>query len=225
MEMMNEKDRKKIILEAHKFGGISLRHQSLKVHKNGAKFPISRAYIDDELLDPEIKYTLVLIPEIKIASKTTVVLSFFKRKAGPVVFYSYPENSLNEKEIYRIANIMDQAFKEGFYIHQSSIISSLNYYFEIPSEWARGNKEMLMISVVLDTKITQTIEQIIRSIFEDFISGLKNNKELFKALYIEDTDSYSEEEHSNIKEISENLQSTINELYKKVIISIRDKKE
>ena len=47
MKMMNEKDRKDIISEVQKFGGIGLRHQSLRVHKNGAKFPISKTYIDD----------------------------------------------------------------------------------------------------------------------------------------------------------------------------------
>ena len=80
MKMMIEKDRKNIISEVQKFGGIGLRHQSLRVHKNGAKFPISKNYIDDELLDPEILYTLILIPEIKIATRTGVVLSYFARK-------------------------------------------------------------------------------------------------------------------------------------------------
>ena len=67
MEIMNEKERKKMIVDSHKFGGISLRGQLLRVHKNGAKFPISKAYIDDELLDPAVSYTLILIPEAKIA--------------------------------------------------------------------------------------------------------------------------------------------------------------
>ena len=57
LNVMNEKERKRIILESRKFGGLSLRRQKLRVHKNGAKFPISKIYIDDEVLDPKISYT------------------------------------------------------------------------------------------------------------------------------------------------------------------------
>ena len=158
MEIMNEKDRKKMIRDSHKFGGISLRRQMLRVHKNGAKFPISKAYIDDELLDPAVTYTLILIPEAKIATKTSVLLSFFKRRSGPHVFYSFPEDALNNVEKESIGEMMIQASKERFFINYSSVISSINYYFELHSDWARGNKEMLMISVSLDRKINQAVE-------------------------------------------------------------------
>lgn len=223
MEMMNEKVRKKMILEAHKSGGISLRHQLLRVHKNGAKFPISKVYVDDGLLDPGIKYTLVLIPEIKIATKTTVTLSYFQRKKGFTILYSYPEDVLKEEEKEKLADVIEAVVKEGFFIYQSSIISSLNYYFEIPSDWARGNKELLMISVILDTSINKKIETIIQAICINFVSKLKINKEFFKAVYFNDINLFPEEEHSNIKKISEKLQSIIKEIYEKVSISTHQK--
>jgi len=225
MEAMNEKDRKKIILESQKFGGISLRRQKLRVHKNGAKFPVSKAYIDDELLDPEITYTLILIPEVKIASKSAIALNYFHRRIGPKTFYSYPEDVLNEDIKAIIANIGFQAGKDGFFVHQSSILSSLNHYFEIPSDWARGNKEIMEISVILDTVIDREVEKIIQSLCIDFISQITRNKGFFKALYFEVLDKYSEEERSEIEKISENLRTRIKEFYKKVIISIRQKKE
>ena len=181
---MNEKDRKKILFESRKFGGISLRRQMLRVHKNGAKFPISKAYIDDEILDPNVSYTLILIPEAKIATKTSVILTYFKRRSGPHVFYSFPEDALNNVEKEIIVEIMIQSFKERFFVRQSSIVSSLNYYFELHSDWARGNKEMLMISIILDRKVSQAIEEIIQSLCTDFESQLSSIQDLFKALYI-----------------------------------------
>ncbi len=219
MEMMKEKERKKIVLDVHKYGGISLRHQSLRIHKNGAKFPISKVYIEDGLVDPEIKYTLVLIPEIKIADLTTVTLSYFQRKKGLTIFYSYPENFLKAKEKENLADLMELIVGEGFFVHQSSLISSLNYYFEIPSDWARGKKELLMISIILDTAITQEIEKTIEVDCLNFVAELKNNKEFFKALYIEDIDLFQVEEHSNIKKMSEKLRSILKEIYKKVNLS------
>ena len=218
MEIINEKDRKKLILESQKYGGISLRRQKLRVHKNGAKFPISKAYIDDELLDPEISYTLILIPEVKIADQTIVSLTFFKRRSGPLIYYYYPENSLNATEKASIMDIMVQVSNEKYFIHQSSNLSSLNYYFEIHSDWARGKKEMLMISVILNTKITKSIEDIILSICIDFETDLTSIKDIYKALYDKDLDSFSDEEQSDIEKISRILRTKIKELHKKIRI-------
>ncbi len=224
MQMMNEKDRKKIISEVRNFGGIGLRRQSLRVHKNGAKFPISKSYINDELLDPEITYTLILIPEIKIATRTIVALSYFHRKLGPSVFYTYPKNALNEKEKWRITEVMDQTFKEGFFSHQSSVLSSLNYYFEIHSDWARGNKEMLMISIVLDKIPNPTLEDLIQTDFVDFGLQLKEKKDIYKSLYKKVIDTFPEEDRSDIESISESLRTAIKDFYKKVIIRTQQKR-
>ncbi len=218
MEIMNEKNRKKLILESQKCGGISLRRQKLRVHKNGAKFPISKAYVDDELLDPEISYTMVLIPEAKIANQTVVSLTFFKRKSGPLIYYYYPENSLSITEKSSLVDIMVSASNEGFFIHQSSNLSSLNYYFEIQSDWARGKKEMLMISVILNTKIAKSIGHIILPICIDFESQLKSIKNLYKALYYRELESFSDQEQSDIEKLSRDLHMKIKEFYKKIII-------
>ena len=218
MEIMNEKDRKKMIVNSHKFGGISLRRQMLRVHKNGAKFPISKAYIDDELLDPDVSYTLILIPEAKIATKTSVTLSFFKRRSGPHVFYSFPEDALNNVEKESIGDMMIQASKERFFINQSSIISSVNYYFELHSDWARGNKEMLMISISLDRKINKAIEEIIHSLCIEFVSLLISTQNIYKALYFDELDRFSDEENADIKTINEDLKVIIREFYKKINI-------
>ncbi len=222
---MNEKDRKEIISEVQKFGGIGLRRQSLRVHKNGAKFPISKTYIDDELLDPEIAYTLLLIPEIKIATKTTVALSFFARRKGPLVFYSYPEGSLDDGLSIQIANIMVQGIKEGFFVHRSSTVpASLNYYFEIPSEWARGNKEMLMISINLDIPTNQLLEEDMKEICVDFVSQLKSTEGIFKALYLKEIDKFQEKDRSDIKKTGESLKAKLIEFYKEIAISTKQKK-
>ena len=221
MKMMSEKDRKAIISEVQKFGGVSLRRQSLRVHKNGAKFTISKTYIDDELLDPEMTYTLILIPEIKIASKTVVTLSYFDRKLGPLIFYSYPED-IHDDRLPLIINIMDQAYEEGYYVHMSSIVpSSLNYYFEIHSEWARGNKEMLMISVILEKPINKLLGQTIQEICTDFATKLKNIEGLFKALYVKEIEKFPEKEHSDIKKVNENLRRKIEDFYQEISISTK----
>lgn len=221
MEIMNEEDRKKIILESRKYGGLGLRRQVLRVHKNGAKFPVSKAYVDDEILDPNIKYTLILIPEVKIAKQTAVVLSYFHRRIGPLTFYSFPEDALSDQDKGRVANIGFEAAKNGFIVHQSSLLSSINQYFEIPSDWARGKKEILALSVILDISIDREVEGIVQILCKDFIEEIKTNKNQYKSLYA-NVEKISDEERKEAKKSSEILRVKIKEFYEKIVSSIAD---
>ena len=206
MKMMNEMERKKIITDVLKYGGIGLRRQSLRVHKNGAKFPISKNYIDDEVLDPKNKYTVIIIPEINVAPDISIILSFFTRRKGPTIFHSYPDYALTESERITIVQNMDQAYKKEFFVQQSSTTpSSLNYYFEIHSDWARGKKEMFLISIIINKPITPIIEEILQPICMDFATQLKNDENSFKAIYINDMDRVPDQEQSEIKIYSEGL--------------------
>ncbi len=112
-----------------------------------------------------------------------VAISYFHRKIGPIVWYSYPEETLSEEEKGHLADIMDQSYEEGFFMHKFGILTSMNYYFEIPSEWARGNKEMLMISLILDSAPQIGFEKPIQSWSESFANRLKAKNEIYKAFY------------------------------------------
>jgi len=215
---MKEIERKKLITDVVKYGGIGLRRQTLRVHKNGAKFPISKNYIDDEILDAKKTYTIILIPEIKIATDTSIILSFFTRRDDPLIFYSFPEGALNISEKLNIIKNIDQTFKKEFYIQESSFIpSSIHFYFEIPSEWARGKKEQLLLSIILNKPITPILEETLRPICKDFAIQLKNDENTFKGLYINHMDRVSEKDQQEIKIYSNGLRERIKKLYIQII--------
>ena len=222
MKMMNEIERKKLITDVIEHGGIGLRRQVLRVHKNGAKIPISKNYIDDEVLSPKNTYTVILIPETKIAANTSIILSFFNRKKGPIVFHSYPENALIESEMIEITQNMNQAFNKEFFVqHSSTVPSSLNYYFEVYSDWARGKKEMLLLSIIINKPITPILEKIIQPICLDFATQIKNEENTFKAIYINQMDSRSEKDQSEIKLYSNGLKERIKHFYIQLIQSLQ----
>ncbi|HEY0089632.1 MAG TPA: hypothetical protein VGB37_12360, partial [Candidatus Lokiarchaeia archaeon] len=100
--------------------------------------------------------------------KTIVTLSYFHRKIGPLVFYSFPEELLDGDLSVRIANIMDQTFNEGFFTHSFESVNSSNYYFEIHSDWARGNKDMLMISIIFEQQTTPEMEKNVSALSKEF---------------------------------------------------------
>ncbi len=63
MMLIDGKERKKLITDVKRYGGITIPRMKLQVHQSGAKFPISKVYVDDEQLNPDKFYTLVIIPE------------------------------------------------------------------------------------------------------------------------------------------------------------------
>ncbi|MFX1382099.1 MAG: hypothetical protein ACFFBP_06600 [Promethearchaeota archaeon] len=217
--MMEEIERKKMISYIHEFGGIGLRHQTIRVHKNGAKLPISKVYLDDEILNPESSYTVILIPEIKLATRISVLLSYFSRRFGPTPFIIFPEQEISENEMRILAQNMAEATKKEFFVYLSNVIpSTLNYYFEINSEWARGNKEMLMITIMVNKPIIPLMEEDIQEICVKFAEKVKNIEGAFKALYLKDINSFQEKDRSDIIKINENMQVNLKKFYNEISV-------
>ena len=156
--------------------------------------------------------------------KTIVAISYFHRKIGPLVFYSYPKNSLDKDLSIKIANIMDQQFNEGFFTHSFENLKSMNYYFEIHSDWARGNKEMLMISTVFDQQILPEIEEKISNLCIEFSERLQSNEEIYTAFYINEL-NYHENEKGIILKNETLVKAWLNNLYWAIIEDTREKTE
>ncbi|HME52005.1 MAG TPA: hypothetical protein VKM55_07295 [Candidatus Lokiarchaeia archaeon] len=114
-----------------------------------------------------------------------VTLSYFDRKVGPTVFMEYPEK-IGEEEKMTLNQIFDQTTNEGFFSHSlntKEFVTSLNYYFEIKSDWARGLKEMLMCSLLFTEKLTSEKEHEVLSWISDFVMKMHSRTDVFKAFY------------------------------------------
>lgn len=157
--------------------------------------------------------------------KPIVALSYFHRKIGPLVFYSYPENMLDEQLSARIANIMDQTVSEGFFTHSFEQNSSNNYYFEIHSDWARGNKEMLMVSIIFDQQINSEIEQNVSVLCTEFLEKLLSNEEIYTAFYINDINNFDEPDKDLIYKNNSIIKLWVKELYWAALEDTREKSE
>jgi hypothetical protein len=141
------------------------------------------------------------------------------------VFYSYPEGVLDEELSVRIANIMDQTFNEGFFTHSFENLNSLNYYFEIHSDWARGNKEMLMISIIFDQQTSPEVEQNVSMLSKDFSERLQANDEIFTAFYINDLNNFDETDRESIIKYDSSIKLLFKELYWAIIEETRERTE
>ena len=156
--------------------------------------------------------------------KTIVALSWFHRKIGPLVVYSYPKDSLDKDLSVKIANFMDQQFNEGFFTHSFENLRSLNYYFEIHSDWARGNKEILMVSTIVDQQLSPEIEEQISDLCIEFSERLRSNEEIFTAFYINDL-NYHENDKERIIKNESLIKAWVESLYWVILENTREKTE
>jgi len=157
--------------------------------------------------------------------KTITALSYFHRKIGPIVFYAYPENLLDEQLSLRIANIMDQTVSEGFFTHSFENRKSMNYYFEIRSDWARGNKEMLMVSIVFERQISPDLEANVFTLCSEFSEKLLTNENIFTAFYINDINNFDEKDKDLIISNNSLIKLWVKELYWAVLEETRERSE
>ena len=120
---------------------------------------------------------------------------------------------------------MDQQFIEGFFTHSFEEIITLNYYFEIQSDWARGNRDMLMISIIFNQQMITEIEDKIQSLCSEFSEKLKSNEEIYTAFRIGDIRNFDKEEQEIIIKNNELVKLWVRELYWATIEVTREKSE
>jgi hypothetical protein len=132
---------------------------------------------------------------------------------------------IDEQLSIRIANIMDQTVNEGFFTHSFDKWNSMNYYFTIRSDLARGQVEMLMVSIIFDQQTTPEIEQNVKNLCIEFSESLQANEEIYNAFYINDSRSFDEEEKEIIKKNDKIIKGTLRDLYKAIIEDTREKSE
>jgi hypothetical protein len=77
-----------------------------------------------------------------------VVLSYLHRKMGSIVLHTFPKQELDDKLSVRVANILNQTVSKGFFTFSSEDKLFINLYFETQSDWARGNNEKVMVSLI-----------------------------------------------------------------------------
>ncbi|UYP47969.1 hypothetical protein NEF87_004254 [Candidatus Lokiarchaeum ossiferum] len=125
-----------------------------------------------------------------------LILTYFNPIIGPDILYSVPKNItdiVSEDDINQIKRLMDAA-TPGFFTHAfSAELNTANYFFMIPSAWARGKQEMVMITKIIEEESPNFNSY--EHEFKEFVKIIKEKrKEIYKALYINNPPLNYEEE-------------------------------
>ncbi|MFW9877488.1 MAG: zinc ribbon domain-containing protein [Candidatus Thorarchaeota archaeon] len=152
-----------------------------------------------------------------------VIFSYFHPRKGTSIFYSFPETPLGKEISERLYDIMTQQYEEEFFIHSYENFKILNYYFQIPSEWARGKREMVMISVILNQQISSEIEENIAVLCKKFSEKLQSNKNVYTGFYTYELNKHDEMEKERIIKNEGLIKKSVQDLYWEIKEEIRNK--
>ncbi len=116
-----------------------------------------------------------------------LVLSYFNTIVGPIITHALrlgnsktPANLPPDLE-NQIQKFIDSQLDEGFFSHSFKTYKTANYYFYIPSDWARGKREILCLSIITQSRKPE----LFKATLEAGVTRIKAIPGLFKAFYRE----------------------------------------
>jgi ADP-ribosylation factor protein 6 len=151
-----------------------------------------------------------------------VVLSYFHSIYGPRVLIQTPK-VFTDQRVERVAKLMDTIFEKGYFIHKFSDIIAANYLFQIQSPWARGRKEMVLISVIFDSDTSENITEY-EIPLKEFITKFRRVPKNHQCFYKSDFSKHKFKE--SIDEKFSTVEILLKDLYKALpleTVSIRGK--
>ncbi|MFX0012013.1 MAG: hypothetical protein ACFE9R_16985, partial [Candidatus Hermodarchaeota archaeon] len=123
-----------------------------------------------------------------MASESILCITYFDTVLGPNIFYcSAPLNKVEHPDLGRILEFSEA---EGSFIFTYRKFQTINHIFSIDSEYARGGKEILMITFMIRAayfkdEITDVYNFLLSKTpnLENFASDIKKLKELTSVIH------------------------------------------
>ncbi|MEJ2248998.1 MAG: PAS domain S-box protein [Candidatus Lokiarchaeota archaeon] len=109
-----------------------------------------------------------------------LILSHFDFLYGPRIILKAPD-SVDDTDLKKIPILMD-LYEKGFFVHIFGKFKSANCIFEIESKYARGKKEVLLLSFLVDINNDINLE-LAKELLTQFSTEIKKIKDIYKAFY------------------------------------------
>ena len=147
-----------------------------------------------------------------------LALLYFNTIIGPEIYFSHP-GSILEKVGKKMLGFFDLDMSDQFFevtlIEEDLKITNL--YFEITSCWARGNKEMLMLSVITEKDFRN---ELLYDKMKDYTTKIMSLVNGYKAFYPK---GFLKENDPEIDLKVKEIHEIILECYDKLGESIKEK--
>jgi len=145
-----------------------------------------------------------------------LILSYFDKIMGPVITHAMLlENPSIHAKIPKdletqIQRFIDSQAEERFFSYSFKIYTTANFYFKIPSEWARGKNEILCLTIITKSKKPE----LFKSTLDAGVARLKAIPDLFIAFYRE-----NQADEENIKKKQQDLKETLAKICQDALIA------
>ena len=154
-----------------------------------------------------------------------VILLYFHTRIGTSIFYSFPETPLGKEITTRLYDIMTQQKEEEFFTHSFENLKILNFYFQISSEWARGKREMVMISIITNPQISPEIEESLSLLCKKFSEKMQSNEDIYTGFYTYELNKHDDVDKERIIKNENLIKETVQDLYWETFEETRKKSE
>jgi len=154
-----------------------------------------------------------------------VILSYFHTRIGTDIFYTFPKTQVDSEISDRLYDVMTQQNEEEFFTHTFGNLKLLNYYFQIRSDWARGNREMLMLSIMITQQISPEIEETISTLCKKFVERMRSNGDIFTGFHIKELNNHDEDDKERIIKSELLVREWVKDLYWETLEETRKKSE
>ncbi len=145
-----------------------------------------------------------------------LLLCYFDNQKGPTITHALPLGSdsvpteLPSKVLKEIEKLIDTQTTEEFFTYGFETYTTANLYFEIPSEWARGKREILCLSVLTHKGKPEVFK-------ETLIEGAQRLKAIpciYKAFHVE-----HKNQDQGVGEKGQELDKFLRKLCKDIILA------
>ena len=120
---------------------------------------------------------------------------------------------------------MTQQNEEEFFTHSFENLKILNYYFQIPSEWARGKREMVMVSIIINQQISPEIEESMLLLCKKFSEQMQSNEDIYTGFYTYELNKHDKVDKERIIENEGLIKNSVQNLYWETVEETRKKSE
>lgn len=151
-------------------------------------------------------------------------LNYFNTIQGPQIFHTTPEDA-DENIVQSVANLLNisELVKQKFFVYEGADFKTVSLYFEIPSQWARGKKEMLLLSIIIPPATSIENKAPVQSLLEKMELEINQIENGFMAFYEYDY-SRMEDFEDEIEDLAQEIRTIVENYANDVSMAVKEAK-
>ncbi|MFX0099249.1 MAG: hypothetical protein ACFFCS_06670 [Candidatus Hodarchaeota archaeon] len=139
----------------------------------------------------------------------------FDSFVGPVVHFLVADGMVGEEKKEELSNMLNLNISKDYFIFRFENTTTYNMQFYINSMFARGHKELLMVTMTTEKFPLKKIERFFLSEIKDLVKYLKSQSCLDYIFHLDR--EFTDDEMKIIEDLYETVLAKMKELHQKIM--------